>query len=85
MTDTRAAFQSEVGTWAEETFPFSTPQTCISHLRREVEELASDIGAGESPAEELADCYLLLLHLAHKTGVDLCAQATDKLRVNRAR
>lgn len=56
--------QQRVGAWAAATFPNSTLHAKVAHLRREVEELASS-GA----AEEIADCILILLHVADAAGV----------------
>ena len=76
-------FQREVGEWGKATFPNSTLLSIMAHLREEVAELDHEVRAGlpkHGPAryfgqvaigEELADCYLLLLHLAHRVGIDL--------------
>lgn len=73
-------FQNEVGTWGDKTFPGGTPESIVAHLRREVKELA----ASHDP-EEAADCFLLLLHHAHRAGYDLLAEARKKLEINKKR
>lgn len=90
-------FQREIGLWGEATFPDSTPKTIMAHLREEVFELGfevqdwmdrpgppSDFGR-ERIGEELADCYLLLLHLAHRVGIDLDMAAAEKFDTNKTR
>jgi hypothetical protein len=76
-------WQQLVGQWADRTFTESTPRTIVAHLRREVEELVSSEPdrpdwSGHDTAEEAADCYLLLLHLAHRFGFSLYDAATKK-------
>ena len=91
-TDTSfQAFQDEVGEWAEKTFPHSTVLTCINHLWREVAELKDSADAaaitewnGCDP-EELADCFLLLLHIAHKIKANLLVEAVVKHGKNKKR
>jgi ssDNA-binding Zn-finger/Zn-ribbon topoisomerase 1 len=76
--------QDEVGAWGVATFPHATRESIIAHLRRELDELER----AETPAqraEEGADCYLLLLHLAHRDVYDLRGEAARKLEVNRGR
>lgn len=89
------SLQQAVGEWGEETFPHSTPQSCAAHLEREVRELQYELAnlggrgdwqkARERAQEELADCYLLLLHLAHKLGLDLELAASVKHVINKGR
>lgn len=70
-----SAFQREVGAWAQQTFPQSTRESVLAHLYDELQELmAADQGEqaeGHTEIEEAADCYLLLLHYAHKCRFDL--------------
>lgn len=73
--------QSVVGEWADATFPRSTPATILAHLRREVGELS----AAPADGDEAADCVLLLLHLAHKTGFDLAERVNRKFLANTRR
>jgi NTP pyrophosphatase (non-canonical NTP hydrolase) len=53
----------------------------MTHLRKEVDELAEDTSDGE----EMADCFILLLTLAEMAGVDLMAEAQRKMEINRKR
>lgn len=71
----------EVAEWASETFGLSNPASKVAHLRREVEELADDPTNGE----EMADCLMILAHLAAGVGVDLELEVARKLALNRAR
>jgi NTP pyrophosphatase (non-canonical NTP hydrolase) len=81
------AFQKRVGEWADATFTQATPTSIVAHLRREVEELAATTHLGPPDAEEAeaADCFLLLLHLAHRRGYSLLGAAHGKFAENRAR
>lgn len=60
--------------WADQTFPHATPATIAAHLKREAEELAA---APEDPSE-IADVYLLLLHLESKLPTSLRKAAAAK-------
>ena len=79
-TDSLPLFQSSVGQWGDDTFPGGTPETIVAHLNKEVLELTE---SGEP--EEAADCLLLLLHHAHRSGYDLLGVAQAKMEVNRTR
>lgn len=85
-------FQREVGHWAEQTFPKATDTSVCIHLGREVAELRGWCAAAErSPVEtaeiaaEAADCFLLLLHLAHRCDFSLLDAAHAKMATNRQR
>lgn len=79
-------FQREVGEWAASVFTQATHRSIVAHLRREVGELRDAV---EEPAIsnlaimlEAADCYLLLLHLSHRLGMDLGEAARLKHQDN---
>jgi hypothetical protein len=73
--------QYQVGKWADATFPDSTQETIIAHMRDEINtELSPDCNE-----DELADIALLLMHLAHKRGVDLQQLIINKHSVNEGR
>jgi len=78
--------QNEYVTWAVETFPYASSHSIIAHLIDEVKELddANWIGLEELQTEA-ADCYLLLLHLAHRNGFDLETAARNKFEINKRR
>lgn len=80
-------FQARVGAWAEATFTASTPASILAHLAREVEEAraANRLGPFEAEEEEAADCFLLLLHYAHRRGFSLLDAADRKFAENRLR
>lgn len=67
-------FQELVGDWAVQTFPNSSDQSRIEHMRREVLELKSE----PSDPYEAADIFLLLLHHAHIHEYDLMTAARKK-------
>ena len=67
--------------WTRKTFPDQTPESVMGHLQRELEELAANPYDGE----EQADCVMLLLALADRTGVDPAAELEQKLEINKAR
>lgn len=67
-----------IGEWQARTFPTSTPQSVLAHLRKELRELEADPSNGE----ELADCIMLLFALATKANLDLSAEIAHKFRIN---
>ncbi len=69
--------QRRVGEWGKQTFPHSTKGSIIAHLKREVEELEAATNSRQD-REECADVLLLLLHLAHRFGFSLQAEAERK-------
>ena len=73
-------FQKQVGEWADRTFPQSNNGTITEHLRREVIELTES-----NEPVEAADCFLILLHHAHKNGYDLLSEAKDKFHTVQSR
>lgn len=77
--------QLSVGYWAERTFPQATNTSIIAHLRREVAELAEADENLQPLEEEIADCLLLLMHLAHRRGFGLEHLAREKYTINRNR
>lgn len=89
-------FQGAVGEWGAQTFPDTNDKKILAHLRDEVDELdevlkgrfwpggkrrvvADDVG------EELADVFLMLLHLAHRHGISLRDQAERKFGIVQTR
>lgn len=83
----------DCGRWAEKTFPKSTPETIVSHLKEEILEVAEAVNLGnrvpckniDGISEEMADVILLLFHLAHKKGIDLGSAIIDKFEKNQKR
>jgi len=75
-----SSIQETTGSWAEQHFPGMTNEAIWEHLHREVKELSYEF----SP-EEAADCFLILLHLAHKNKFNLLAEALKKYKVNTER
>ena len=69
-------FQEEVGNWGESIFGKSSQNSVVAHLKREVKELAES-----HEPDEAADCFLLLLHHAHKGGYDLFKEAQKKFGI----
>lgn len=63
-----------VAAWAEKTILESTDDARITHLVEEVEELRAE----PHSAEEMADVLLILVHHAHRHGVDLLSAAWGK-------
>lgn len=77
------ALQVEIGSWSDETFTNSTPETIMRHLRKEVEELW-DASKAERP-HEIADCIMLLLHLAHKDQISSRDAIREKFEICKKR
>lgn len=90
-------FQREVGEWGEATFPESNAVSIARHLNEEVRELQIALDSAvvtafsglrideSSIREEVADCMLLLTHLAHQIGFSLFDAAREKHAVNTLR
>lgn len=74
--------QRMVGEWGNRTFPQSTPDTILAHLRDEIDELIEARETGEDVAVEAADCFLLLLHFAYRNGFGLVDNALRKHKIN---
>jgi hypothetical protein len=85
--------QTGVGTWADKTFPSHhnadgtpNPRGPLFHLcdptRGEVYELLRAFEYGQDLGEELADCAILLLTIAHLSGVNLAEAIGRKMTRN---
>lgn len=77
----------EIIAWQDSVFTEATPLSAAEHLRREVRELIFDLKMGnlENAESEIADCFLLIVAVAHLSGVDLEIAADAKLTINKAR
>lgn len=78
--------------WQRATFPGQNTRGRIAHLVREVVELAAAAtepgGSREresAVAEEVADCFMLLVGIAADLHVNLADAVLAKLAINRAR
>jgi NTP pyrophosphatase (non-canonical NTP hydrolase) len=93
------SLQQRVGEWGAATFPNATDLSIVMHLAEEIDELTDGV-AFISPSyerylpaadqyqidpAELADVGLMLLHLAHRHGVDLFDAMEAKFAVCRKR
>lgn len=80
-------FQKYVGFWGMRTFPRENATSRAEHLAREVEELKEAISKRGilDIGEEAADCFILLLGIAHMYQFDLFGQATKKMITNELR
>lgn len=79
--------QKEIGEWSCATFPGSVLLGSGEHLTREVSELFDEIEIQNAAGiqEEAADCAILLLGIAHRSGFDLEAAIEKKMAINRLR
>jgi len=75
-----SALQNVTGSWAEKKFPGMTNEAIWEHLQREVKELSYEFAP-----EEAADCFLILLHFAHKNKFNLLAEVLKKFKINTER
>lgn len=84
LSDRLNAIVRECGIWADTTF---APEgdyrgsSIVAHLKKEVDELAADPG----DMEEIADCFLLLCHLAHQNRGNLQIAVARKFAINKRR
>ena len=69
--------QAVVGDWCNTKFPKTDSKAICKHLDRELIELKANFDPTEA-----ADCFLLLMHLAHQNNFDLLAEALAKHQVN---
>jgi len=72
-----SVFQKTVGCWADKQYPGMTNKALCIHLKKEVEELFENFDPVEA-----ADCFLILLHFAHKNDFDLLEEAIKKQEIN---
>lgn len=72
--------QAEINEWQRKTFPESTKDTVLKHLTREVKELRDT----HNP-EEAADCVMLLIAFADKSGVCLLDLVRKKFEICKKR
>jgi len=82
----------EITDWQDSVFTQATALSAVTHLQREVIELTFAIQSEQLKKEgqddiikELADCFLLVVGVAHLSGIDLEAAAIEKLEINKAR
>lgn len=82
-----ASLFDRIAAWQRETFPKATAESCSAHLAYEQNELADAVVYGDidDTAEEAADCLLLLVGIADRSGFDLLQAAEAKLAKNRLR
>jgi NTP pyrophosphatase (non-canonical NTP hydrolase) len=91
-------FQEEVREWAEGTFNPNDQFTKhefikgrINHFLKEARELKEEFIRHPFPAlmksmgGELADCFILLLHISDLLRFDLLEEAYEKMEVNKRR
>jgi len=74
--------------WQDKIFTKATPISCVNHLQEEVQELKADIENGKYSLDEIADCYLLLIAVCNKCGLeyeDVVNAIDAKMEVNYTR
>lgn len=71
----------EITDWSTKQFPNATPQGLAEHLFSEAEELVNN----PTDKEEMADIFMLLAHVVHKTGTDIIKAVEEKLEKNKQR
>lgn len=77
---------NEVVEWVSEIFPDRHPMHTTIKMVEEVSELMDAIFiGGRNIGEECADVLILLLDIAHLTGVDLQEEFKNKMAINRNR
>lgn len=76
----------EVVEWVSEIFPDRHPMHTTIKMVEEVSELMDAVfTGGRNVGEECADVLILLLDIAHLTGVDLQEEFKNKMAINRNR
>ena len=79
------AFQSEWGEWVAKALPDATTKGHIQKLKGEVVELETAFNAEVPISDELADCLLLCLSIAHRHGISASDAMRKKFEVNKGR
>lgn len=78
-------FQKEVGIWGVKTFDHDggkrNIQAIISHIRKEIDELAMHETVNEA-REECADILILMCSIAYLLDFDLLEEAKMKMKIN---
>lgn len=86
MDNSLPPMTDEVVEWVSEIFPDRHPMHTTIKMVEEVSELMDAIFAGgKNIGEECADVLILLLDIAHLTGVDLQEEFKNKMAINRSR
>lgn len=86
MDNSLPPMTDEVVDWVSEIFPDRHPMHTTIKMVEEVSELMDAIFAGgRNIGEECADVLILLLDIAHLTGVDLQEEFKNKMAINRSR
>lgn len=85
MTLELDAFQREWGQWVAQALPEATTRGHITKLKGEVVELETAFGSEVPIADELADCILLCLSIAHRHGISAADAIRKKFEVNKTR
>lgn len=73
-------FALRVNEFQRRTFPASTRESVVAHLKKEVDELSDS-----HDRYEAADCLLLLIAHADKAGYDLLSAALEKFEMVKLR
>jgi len=71
----------EINDWQDKTFPDANPTSIFFHMVEEFSELQKD----KTDASEMADIFILLVGLAHNSGVDLIQAVKGKFDINKKR
>lgn len=74
----------EIGEWGDKTFCPNGEyrgHSIVAHLKKEVKELRAD----PKCMEEIADCFMLLAHLAHQNKESLTIAVMRKFEINKKR
>src|SRR4029077_13537606 len=81
--ETVDALQMAIGSWSDTTFPNSCRKTILRHLSDEVKELFA--AQDDELPHEIADCIMLLLHLAHKQKISARDAIREKFEIVKQR
>jgi len=87
MSRTLSDWIKEITEWQDSVFTEATPLSAATHLQREVRELIFDLTNAnpKSARLEAADCFFLLIGVAHLSGIDLEEALAEKMVINKAR
>jgi len=77
--------KTEVVQWVGPLLPERHPMDTGIKMMEELGELLHAINVGEGVGPEAADVLILLVDIAHLTGIDLEAEFEKKMAINRTR
>lgn len=74
--------QKRINNWQFCTFQSLNVKGYFNKLEEEISELNIELISAQDPKQEIADCFIVLLGLAGKLGIDAEEAINEKMMVN---